>query len=69
VGGHFRRTPPGHPRQWHPADQAADHSRAFPFITLDITTPSAGTWQLLAWEHVHSGMIADREDGHYFTTG
>jgi nucleoside-diphosphate-sugar epimerase len=50
-----------------PAGQAADHFRAFPFITLDITMPNADTRQLLGWEPVHPGLIADLEDGHYFT--
>ena len=51
-----------------PAEQAADHFTAFPFITLDITMSNADTRQLLGWEPVHPGLIADLEDGHYFTT-
>jgi nucleoside-diphosphate-sugar epimerase len=51
-----------------PAEQAADHFKAFPFSTLDITMPNADTRQLLGWEPVHPGLIADLEDGHYFTT-
>ncbi|MCW2881788.1 MAG: hypothetical protein JWQ95_5888 [Sphaerisporangium sp.] len=51
-----------------PAEQAADHFKAFPFITLDITMSNADTRQLLDWEPVHPGLIADLEDGHYFTT-
>ncbi|MCQ4041657.1 SDR family oxidoreductase [Streptantibioticus rubrisoli] len=51
-----------------PAEQAADHFKGFPFITLDITMPNADTRQLLDWEPVHPGLIADLEDGHYFTT-
>jgi hypothetical protein len=50
-----------------PAEQAADHFKAFPFITLDITMSNADTRQLLDWEPVHRGLIADLEDGHYFT--
>jgi nucleoside-diphosphate-sugar epimerase len=52
-----------------PAGQAADHFKGFPFITLDITMPNADTRQLLGWEPVHPGLIADLDDGHYFTTG
>jgi nucleoside-diphosphate-sugar epimerase len=52
-----------------PAEQAADHFKAFPFVTLDITMPNAETRQLLDWEPVHPGLIADLEQGHYFTTG
>jgi nucleoside-diphosphate-sugar epimerase len=51
-----------------PAEQAADHFKAFPFMTLDITMSNADTRQLLDWEPVHTGLIADIEDGHYFTT-
>jgi nucleoside-diphosphate-sugar epimerase len=51
-----------------PAEQAADHFKTFPFITLDITMSNAATRQLLDWEPVHPGLIADLEDGHYFTT-
>jgi nucleoside-diphosphate-sugar epimerase len=50
-----------------PAEQAPDHFKAFPFITLDITMSNADTRQLLDWEPVHPGLIADLEDGHYFT--
>ena len=52
-----------------PAEQTADHFAAFPFITFDITMSSAGTRRLLDWEPVHPGLLADLEDGHYFTTG
>ncbi|MFJ9902494.1 SDR family oxidoreductase [Streptomyces sp. NPDC101152] len=51
-----------------PAERAADHFRSFPFMTLDITIPNADTRRLLDWEPVHPGLIADLEDGHYFTT-
>lgn len=50
------------------ADQAADHFKGFPFITLDITMSNTDTRQLVHWEPVHPGLIADLEDGHYFTT-
>jgi len=49
-----------------PAEQAADHFKTFPFITMDITMPNADTRQLLGWEPVHPGLIADLEEGHYF---
>jgi nucleoside-diphosphate-sugar epimerase len=51
-----------------PAEQAAGHFATFPFVTLDITMPSAQTRQLLGWEPVHPGLMADLEQGHYFTT-
>jgi nucleoside-diphosphate-sugar epimerase len=51
-----------------PAGQAAGHFKAFPFITLDITMPNAATRELLDWQPAHPGLIADLEDGHYFTT-
>ncbi len=50
-----------------PAGEAADHFTGFPFITMDITMPNADTRQLLGWEPVHPGLIADLDDGHYFT--
>jgi nucleoside-diphosphate-sugar epimerase len=50
-----------------PAEQAAGHF-GFPFATMDITMPNADTRQLLGWEPVHPGLIADLEEGHYFTS-
>ncbi len=52
-----------------PAGQAADHFRGFPFITMDITMPSAQTRRLLGWEPVHPGLLAGLDEDHYFTTG
>jgi nucleoside-diphosphate-sugar epimerase len=52
-----------------PPEQAADHFKGFPFITMDVTMPNAGTRELLGWEPAHPGLIADLEEGHYFTTG
>jgi nucleoside-diphosphate-sugar epimerase len=49
-----------------PAGEVADHFKAFPFITLDVTMPSAQTQQLLDWKPAHPGLIADLEEGHYF---
>jgi nucleoside-diphosphate-sugar epimerase len=50
-----------------PAEQAAEHFKGFPFVTMDITMPNADTRQLLGWEPVHPGLIADLDEGHYFT--
>jgi len=52
-----------------PAEKAADHFKAFPFIMLDITMPNADTRRLLGWEPTHPGLIADLEQGHYFAAG
>jgi nucleoside-diphosphate-sugar epimerase len=52
-----------------PADQAADHFKAFPFITMDITMPSAITRELVGWEPTRPGLIADLDEGHYFAAG
>jgi nucleoside-diphosphate-sugar epimerase len=49
-----------------PAEQAADHFKGFPFITMDITMPNEHTRKLLGWEPTHPGLIADLEEGHYF---
>jgi hypothetical protein len=49
-----------------PAGQAAEHFTGFPFITMDITMPGAGTRQLLGWEPVHPGLLADLDEGRYF---
>ena len=50
-----------------PAEKAADHFAGFPFITMDITMPNADTKELLGWEPTHPGLIADLDEGHYFT--
>jgi nucleoside-diphosphate-sugar epimerase len=52
-----------------PADQAAGHFTGFPFITMDITMPGAETRRLLGWEPVHPGLLADLDEGHYFSAG
>lgn len=52
-----------------PADQAAEHFRGFPFVGLDITMSNTETRELLGWEPVHPGLLADLEEGHYFTGG
>ena len=51
-----------------PAEQAADHFKGFPFVTLDIAMSSSQTRELLGWEPVHPGLVADLEQGHYFAT-
>jgi hypothetical protein len=51
-----------------PPEQAAAHFAAFPFITMDVTMPSAETRRLLGWQPVHPGLLADLDQGHYFTT-
>ena len=52
-----------------PADQADAH---FGFlgglVTLDNPTSSAVTRALLGWRPVHTGLLADLEEDHYFTT-
>ncbi|MFB7497616.1 SDR family oxidoreductase [Streptomyces sp. NPDC056161] len=50
-----------------PAEQAADHFKGFPFITMDLTLPNAETRKLLDWEPAHPGLIEDLEGDHYFT--
>jgi nucleoside-diphosphate-sugar epimerase len=49
-----------------PADQAGDHFQGFPFITMDITMPTAPSRDLLGWKPTHPGLIADLDEGHYF---
>jgi nucleoside-diphosphate-sugar epimerase len=39
-----------------------------PFVTLDNPTSSVRTQQLVGWEPVHPGLIADLDLNHYFTT-
>jgi nucleoside-diphosphate-sugar epimerase len=51
-----------------PAEQAASHFKGFPFITMDITMPNTETRHLLGWQPAHPGLIADLDQGHYFTT-
>ena len=64
IGRHL-----GVPSMSIPAEQAPDHFKSFaPFMTLDIPMSSARTQQLLGWEPIHPGLIADLDQGHYFTT-
>jgi nucleoside-diphosphate-sugar epimerase len=51
-------------------EQAAEHFRTFPFVTLNVPTmPDPETRRLLGWEPTHPGLLADLEAGHYFTAG
>ena len=50
-----------------PAEEAAGHFKGFPFITMDITMPNAETRELLGWEPAYPRLIADLEEGHYFS--
>jgi nucleoside-diphosphate-sugar epimerase len=49
-------------------DARAHFGFAAPFVPLDLATSSALTRQLLGWEPVHQGLIAELDQGHYFTT-
>jgi len=49
-----------------PAEQAAEHFTGFPFAAMDITMPNAATRELLGWEPLEPGIIADLDEGHYF---
>jgi nucleoside-diphosphate-sugar epimerase len=52
-----------------PADQAEAHFGFLSFIVpLDIPASSERTRQLLNWHPAHPGLIADLEQGHYFST-
>jgi nucleoside-diphosphate-sugar epimerase len=63
IGRHL-----GVPTASIPAEQAADHFKFFArFATMDLVMSNAPTRQLLGWEPVHPGLIADLEQGHYFT--
>jgi len=61
IGRHL-----GIPAMSIPADQAGDHFKGFPFVTMDITMPNDQTRQLLGWEPADPGLIADLGQGHYF---
>lgn len=51
-----------------PAGQGAEPFKGFPFITMDVTMPGAQTRQLLGWQPVHPGLLADLAEDHSFTT-
>lgn len=64
IGRHL-----GVPTASIPAEQAQAHfSFLAPFMTADNPTSSALTQQLLDWKPEHPGLIADLDQGHYFTT-
>jgi nucleoside-diphosphate-sugar epimerase len=52
-----------------PAEKATEHFGSFGMVmTLGIPPMSkASTRQLLGWEPGHPGLIADLDQGHYFT--
>lgn len=51
-----------------PSEKAADHFGYFaPFMTIDNAMSSAETRELLGWEQVHPGLLADLDNGHYFS--
>jgi nucleoside-diphosphate-sugar epimerase len=64
IGRHL-----GIPAVGVPAERAMEHFTGSPFVTLDITMPNAETRRLLGWEPVQLGLLADLEQGHYFTAG
>jgi nucleoside-diphosphate-sugar epimerase len=48
-------------------EEAAEHFGFLGrFVTLDNPTSSAWTRELLGWQPVHPGLLADLEEGHYF---
>jgi nucleoside-diphosphate-sugar epimerase len=52
-----------------PAEEAeAQFGWLASLITIDNPTSSARTQRLLDWEPSHPGLIADLDEGHYFTT-
>ncbi|HEY3869962.1 MAG TPA: SDR family oxidoreductase [Actinocrinis sp.] len=58
----------GVPAAGIPAEQVADHFKWFaPFVQIDFTMPNAETRELVGWEPSHPGLIADLEEGHYFS--
>ncbi|HVT69830.1 MAG TPA: SDR family oxidoreductase [Trebonia sp.] len=65
IGRHL-----GVPAASIPAERAADHFGGFAaFIGYDNPMSNAGTRQLTGWAPEHSGLIADIDEGHYFTAG
>lgn len=59
----------GIPAKSIPADRAADHFGPFgPIMTLGLPPmSSAETQEMLGWTPAHPGLIADLDQGHYFT--
>jgi nucleoside-diphosphate-sugar epimerase len=52
-----------------PAGDVAARFASFPFIALDAPMPDGGTRELLGWEPSRPGLIADLDEGHYFSAG
>ncbi|HET9170490.1 MAG TPA: SDR family NAD(P)-dependent oxidoreductase [Actinospica sp.] len=48
-----------------PAEDAAAHFQGFPFITMNVTMPDAGTRALLDWQPTHPDLLTDMA-AHYF---
>jgi nucleoside-diphosphate-sugar epimerase len=49
------------------ADEAAEHFGVLAhFVALDSPASSALTRDLLGWQPIHQGLIADLNEGHYF---
>lgn len=48
-------------------EQAAEHFKTFPFITLDVAMPNAETRALLDWHPTRPTLFEDLDEGHYFT--
>ncbi|MEU0964272.1 SDR family oxidoreductase [Streptomyces sp. NPDC005917] len=62
IGGRL-----GVPVESVPADRIAEHFGFFgAFVSMDVPVSSARTRELLGWEPVEPGLIADLEEGHYF---
>ena len=49
-----------------PPEHGAQHFTEFPFVTMDLKMPNAGTRALLGWEPTQPGPIADVEQDYYF---
>jgi nucleoside-diphosphate-sugar epimerase len=47
-------------------EQAAEHFKPFPFITINVAMPNAETRALLDWHPTHPTLFADLDEGHYF---
>ncbi|MFF4314351.1 SDR family oxidoreductase [Streptomyces sp. NPDC001507] len=57
----------GVPAESVPEDRRAEHFGFFgAFVSLDVPVRSGRTRELLGWEPVEAGVLADLEEGHYF---
>lgn len=51
-----------------PADDVQAHFGFAAFVVaLDNPTSSARTREVLSWKPTHPGLLADLDDGHYFS--